>query len=67
MMKCPKCGFAHDRDVIGAMNITKRYLIDVGRVPFTPKGTHDPHVEWLVAPKKRGVDAQPVLGRPTMT
>ncbi len=66
-MKCPRCGFTHDRDVIGAMNLARRYLLDVGPVPLAPKGAHDPHVEWLVATVNRGVEAQPVLARPTMT
>ncbi len=68
LMKCPKCGFRHDRDVIGAMNLVKKYLLDVGgRAVSLPKGAHDPHVEWLVATVKRGPEAQPVLTRPTMT
>ncbi len=67
MMKCPKCGFTHDRDVIGAMNLVKKYLLDVGHVPFAPKGAHDLQVEWLVATMKRGAEAQPALARPTMT
>ncbi len=67
IMKCLKCGFMHDRDVIGAMNLVRKCLLDVGRVPFTPKGAHDLHVEWLVATMKRGEEAQPVLARPTMT
>ncbi len=66
IMKCPRCGFIHDRDVIGAMNLIKKYL-DVGRVPSAPKGAHDLHVEWLVATMKRGAEAQPALARPTMT
>ncbi len=66
-MRCPRCGFIHDRDVIGAMNLVKKYFLDVGRVPFAPKGAHDPHVEWLVATVKRWPEAQPVLARPTMT
>ncbi len=68
LMKCPKCGFIHDRDVIGAMNLVKKYLLDVGSCAvYSPKGAHDLHVEWLVATMKRGVEAQPVLVRPTMT
>ncbi len=67
IMRCPRCGFMHDRDVIGAMNLVKKYLLDVGRMPFAPKGAHDPHMEWLVATVKRGVEAQPVPARPTMT
>ena len=67
IMKCSKCGFTHDRDVIGAMNLVKRCLLDVGLMPLAPKGAHDLHVEWLVATMKRGEEAQPVLARPTMT
>ena len=68
LMKCPKCGFIHDRDVIGAMNLVKKYLLDVGGYAVClPKGAHDLHVEWLVATVKHGVEAQPVLVRPTMT
>ena len=68
LMKCPKCGFIHDRDVIGAMNLVKKYLLDVGSCAvYSLKGAHDPHVEWLVATMKRGLEAQPVLARPTMT
>jgi putative transposase len=66
-MKCMRCGFVHDRDVIGAMNIVKKYLLDVGLVPSAPKGAHDPHVEWSVTTMKRRAEAQPVLARPTMT
>ena len=67
-MKCPKCGFVHDRDVIGAMNLVKKYLLDVGgHAVGLLKGAHDFHVEWLVAAMKRGDEAQPVLARPTMT
>jgi len=67
IMKCPNCGFTHDRDIIGAINIVKKHLLDVGRVPFAPKGAHDPHVEWLVVTMKRRVEAQPALAKPTMT
>ncbi len=68
LMRCPRCGFIHDRDVIGAMNLVKKYLLDVGgRAVCLPKGAHDPHVEWLVATMKHGVEAQPALARPTMT
>ena len=63
----PKCGFTHERDVVGAINLVKRRLLDVRCVPFTSKGAHDLHVEWLVATVKRGAEAQPVLARPTMT
>jgi transposase len=60
-------GFKHDRDVIGAVNLVKKRLLDVGRVPFAPKGAHDPCVEWLVATVKHRIEAQPILARPTMT
>ena len=66
-IKCSKCGFTHDRDVIGAMNLAKKYLLGVRCVPFTSKGAHDLHVEWLVATVKRGAETQPVLAKPTMT
>ena len=68
LMKRPKCGFIHDRDVIGAMNLVKKYLLDVGSCAvYSLKGAHDLHVEWFVATLKRGVEAQPVLAKPTMT
>jgi len=68
MMRCPRCGFTHDRDVIGAMNLVRKYLLDVeGRAVDLPKGTHDPRVEWSVTIVKRGVEVQPVLARPTTT
>ena len=35
IMKCPRCGFIHDRDVIGSMNLVKKYLLDVGCVPLS--------------------------------
>ena len=41
-MRCPRCGFIHDRDVIGAMNLARKYLLDVGLMPLAPKGAHDP-------------------------
>jgi len=68
VIKCPRCGFTHDRDVIGAMNLVKRYLLDVGgRAVGLPNGVHDPYVEWLVAMVKRRAEAQPILARSTMT
>jgi len=67
IMKCPNCGFMHDRDVIGAVNIVKKHLLDVGHVPFAPKGAHDLHVEWSVTTVNHGEEAQPALVRPTMT
>ncbi len=39
-----QCGFMHNRDVIGVTNIAMKQLIDVGHVPFAPKGVHDLHV-----------------------
>ncbi len=47
--------------------LVRKYLLDVSPVPLGTKGAHDLHVEWLVATMKRGVEAQPVLARPTMT
>ncbi len=67
LMRCPRCGFIHDRDVIGAMNLVRKYLLDVSPMPLETKGVHDPHVEWLVATMKHGVETQPILARPTMT
>jgi len=68
LMKCPRCGFMHDRDVIGAMNLVRRYLLDVGgRAVGLPKGAYDPRVEWSVTTVKHGAEAQPILARPTMT
>ena len=68
LMKCFKCGFIHDRDVIGAMNLVNRYLLDVkGCVVALPKDVHDHHVEWLVAIMRRGSRGAPRLARPTMT
>lgn len=53
-MKCSECGFMHDGDVIGAMNLFKRYILDVGgRAMCLPKSAHDLHAEWLVATMKR--------------
>lgn len=67
-MKRPRCNFIHDSDVIGAMNMVRRYLLNVSdhAVDF-PMNAHDPHVEWFVATMKRGVEAQPALAKPTMT
>jgi len=67
-VKCPNCGFVHDRDVIGAMNLVRRYLLDVGgHAVDLPKGAHDPRVEWSVTTVKHGAEAQPILARPTTT
>ncbi|MEM4914120.1 MAG: RNA-guided endonuclease TnpB family protein [Desulfurococcaceae archaeon] len=52
-VKCTKCGFTHDRDVIGAWNIALK--LDVSPVQLGSKGAHDPRVEWLVAIVNRGV------------
>ena len=68
LMRCPRCEFIHDRDVIGAMNLARKYLLNVGGFAVClPKGVHDPHVEWLVATVKRGTEAQPALAKPTIT
>ncbi|MEM0257215.1 MAG: transposase [Saccharolobus sp.] len=61
ILKCSKCGFSHDRDVIAAWNIAKK--LDVSSMPWSSKGAHDPYVEWLVAMMNRKVEAQhPSLG-----
>lgn len=52
IVKCAKCGFTHDRDVIGAWNIALK--VDVSLVPLGSKGAHDPRVEWSVTTVKRG-------------
>jgi len=68
VMRCPRCGFKHDRDVIGAMNLVRKYLLDVeGRAVDLPKGTHDPRVEWSVTIVKHGIEVQLVLAKPTIT
>jgi len=67
ILKCPNCGFTHDRDVIGAINIARKYLLDVSPVPLGSKGAHDLHVEWSVTTSKHGKEAQPALVRPAMT
>ena len=36
IMKCEKCGFSHDRDVIGACNIAKK--LDVSLILLGSKG-----------------------------
>ena len=48
-------------------SLVRKYLLDVSPVPLGTKGAHDPHVKRLVATMKYGVEAQPVLARPTMT
>ncbi|MGB9830788.1 MAG: hypothetical protein ACPLSP_01805 [Fervidicoccus fontis] len=63
-MRYYKCGFKHDRDVIGAINIVKRFLLGMSPVPLGSKGAHDPHVEWLVATVNHGFEAQPAIGKP---
>jgi len=68
IMTCSRCGFIHDRDVVGAMNLVRKYLLDVGGYAVClPKGAHDLHVEWFVTTMRHGVEAQPVLVRPIMT
>ncbi|MEM1596689.1 MAG: hypothetical protein QXS24_06005, partial [Desulfurococcaceae archaeon] len=62
---CTKCGFTHDRDVIGAWNIALK--LDVSPVPLGSKGAHDPRVEWSVTTVNRRAEAQPALGKPTKT
>jgi putative transposase len=37
LMKCPSCVFVHDRDVVGAMNLVRKYLLDVGVVPWASR------------------------------
>ncbi|MEM0143826.1 MAG: transposase, partial [Candidatus Parvarchaeum sp.] len=56
ILKCKKCGFTHDRDVIAAWNIAKK--LDVSLMPWGSKGAHDPYVEWSVAMMNRRVEAQ---------
>ncbi len=65
MMKCSRYGSVEDRNIIGAMNIAKRYLLDVRHVPFVPKGAHDSHV--VCNYDEAWAKAQPVLVRPIMT
>ncbi|MEM1879213.1 MAG: zinc ribbon domain-containing protein, partial [Desulfurococcaceae archaeon] len=64
-VKCTRCGFTHDRDVVGAWNTALK--LDVSSVPLGSKGAHDPCVEWLVATMNRRAEAQPALGKPTKT
>jgi len=64
-VKCMKCGFTHDRDVIGAWNIALK--LDVSPVPLGSKGAHDSCVEWSVTTVNRRAEAQPALGKPTKT
>ncbi|MEM0257235.1 MAG: transposase [Saccharolobus sp.] len=56
VLKCSKCGFTHDRDVIAAWNIAKK--LDVSLMPWGSKGAHDPYVEWQVVTVNRKVEAQ---------
>jgi len=66
VMRCLRCGFTHDRDVIGAVNLVRK--LDVGGCAVgLPKGAHDSHTEWSVTTVKCGAKAQPILARPTMT
>jgi len=39
---CPNCRFIVDRDVVSAMNLVRKYLIDVGHMSFAPKGATTP-------------------------
>jgi len=67
-VKCPGCGFTHDRDVVGAVNLVKKYTLDVGgHAVCLLKGVHDLHVEWSVTTMKHGVETQPILAKPTTT
>jgi putative transposase len=36
VLKCPKCGYENDRDVVAVLNLVRRYTEDVGSFP--PKG-----------------------------
>lgn len=54
-------------EILGT-NLAKKYLLDMGGcVVYLLKGAHNLHVEWFVTIMKRGVEAQPVLTRPTTT
>ncbi|MEM2005694.1 MAG: transposase [Zestosphaera sp.] len=64
-VKCTRCGFTHDRDVIGAWNIALK--LNVSPVPLGSNGAHDPCVEWSVTTVNRRAEAQPALGEPTKT
>ncbi|MEM4814944.1 MAG: zinc ribbon domain-containing protein, partial [Ignisphaera sp.] len=50
-VKCFRCGFIHDRDVVGAWNIALK--LDVSPVPLGSNGAHDPCVEWSVTTVNR--------------
>jgi putative transposase len=50
-LKCPKCGVEMGRDVVGVMNIERRYLTSKGLVPLTPM-PRDPALEVVVLPMK---------------
>jgi putative transposase len=45
VLKCPKCGYENDRDVIAVLNLVKRYTEDVGSFPmreaFYPEGPRE--------------------------
>ncbi|MEM0257232.1 MAG: transposase [Saccharolobus sp.] len=56
IIKCSRCGFSHDRDVIAAWNIAKK--LDVSSMPWGSKGAHDPYVGWQVTTMNRKVEAQ---------
>jgi len=50
-LKCPRCGFESDRDVIAVLNLEKRYLALKGPVPLAPM-PNDPAPEVAVLPMK---------------
>ncbi|MEM3802445.1 MAG: zinc ribbon domain-containing protein [Saccharolobus sp.] len=56
VLTCSKCGFSHDRDVIGAWNIALK--LDVSLMLLGSKVVHDSCVEWLVTTMNRKVEAQ---------
>ena len=49
------------------MNLVKKYLLDVSPVPFARRVPMTPTRERLVATMKHGVEAQPILAKPTIT
>jgi len=50
-LKCLKCGAEMGRDVVGIMNIERRYLTSKGLVPLAPM-PYDPALEVAVLPMK---------------
>jgi putative transposase len=50
-LKCLKCGVEMGRDVVGVMNIERRYLTSKGLVPLAPMPS-DPALEVVVLPMK---------------